>query len=119
MTRTTRTYAELEISRAAYEEIAKKLRAAGYDHVFLPSSPQPDAHETIDMHGIALVCAPEKTAPPIDPQLLDDTRKLLGKKPYNHPSNFCWNDNYFAKSLTDRWGERACEAARKAVEAET
>lgn len=47
--RQTHTYAELEVSAAAYDEIAGKLRAAGYDHAF---------HDgTIDMHGIGLTRA--------------------------------------------------------------
>jgi hypothetical protein len=44
----THTYALLEVSKAAFDEIAAKLRAAGYDHAFR------DAGE-IDMHGLALV----------------------------------------------------------------
>lgn len=45
--RVTHTYAILDLSPAAYDEIAEKLRAAGYDHSF---------HEDniIDMHGIAV-----------------------------------------------------------------
>ena len=43
----THTYALLEVSAAAYEEIAKKLREAGYDHAF-------NAEGEIDMHGIGL-----------------------------------------------------------------
>lgn len=41
------TYATLEVSADAYDEIRKKLEAAGYRHAF---------HEDglIDMHGIAL-----------------------------------------------------------------
>jgi hypothetical protein len=47
--RTTYTYAELEVSAAAYDEIAGKLRAADYGHAF---------HDgTIDMHGIGLTRA--------------------------------------------------------------
>jgi hypothetical protein len=46
----TYTYAILEISRAAYEEIAAKLKAAGYQHAFH----QEDGETVIDMHGIAL-----------------------------------------------------------------
>lgn len=45
--RTTRTNAVLEVSSTTYEEIATKLREAGYDHAF-----DRDGH--IDMHGIAL-----------------------------------------------------------------
>ena len=52
--RVTHTYATLEISKAAYDEIAEKLRAAEYDHAFDGG--------LIDMHGIALECADE-TAP--------------------------------------------------------
>lgn len=47
--RQTHTYAALEISKAAWEEIARKLRAAGYDHAF-------DLQErAIDMSGIGVV----------------------------------------------------------------
>lgn len=46
----TRTFATLVVSKQTFEEIASKLREAGYDHVFLPS------HDTIgiDMNGIVL-----------------------------------------------------------------
>lgn len=44
----THTYVILEVSKPCYEEIAKKLREAGYDHVF-------ESDGTIDMHGIALM----------------------------------------------------------------
>ena len=50
----THTYAVLEVSQAAYDEIAAKLREVGYDHVF---------HEergdgvVIDMHGVGLTRA--------------------------------------------------------------
>lgn len=47
----TRTYALLEISFAAYQEIAKKLKDAGYDHAFMKNG-------HIDMHGIAVSSAP-------------------------------------------------------------
>jgi CDGSH-type Zn-finger protein len=47
----THTYATLEVSALAYDEIAAKLRAAGYDHAF-------DTDEgAIDMQGIGLVRA--------------------------------------------------------------
>jgi glucosamine 6-phosphate synthetase-like amidotransferase/phosphosugar isomerase protein len=44
----THTYALLPVSPAVYEEIARKLREAGYSHAF-------NAEGEIDMHGIALV----------------------------------------------------------------
>lgn len=50
----TYTYALLEVSQTAYDEIAAKLRAAGYDHAF-------GAEGEMDMHGIALNVA--KPAP--------------------------------------------------------
>lgn len=46
----TYTYAILEISRAAYEEIRAKLEAAGYQHAFHKDDGEP----VIDMHGIAV-----------------------------------------------------------------
>lgn len=50
MTRQTHTHANLEVSQAVYDEIAGKLRAAGYDDAF-------GRNGEIDMHGIALVVA--------------------------------------------------------------
>lgn len=60
--RQTRTYATLEVSKVAYDEIAAKLRCAGYDHVFMDSG-------AIDMHGLALInyVAPDGGIRPIDP----------------------------------------------------
>lgn len=52
----THTYALLEVSNAAYEEIAAKLRAADYHHAFNEGA--------IDMHGIALVRAEPTTGEP-------------------------------------------------------
>lgn len=46
--RSTHTFAELAISKAAYDEIASKLREAEYNHVFMEGG-------VIDMHGIGLV----------------------------------------------------------------
>jgi hypothetical protein len=43
----TYTYALLEVSAAAYDEIAAKLREAGYGQAF-------NSDGEIDMHGIAL-----------------------------------------------------------------
>jgi hypothetical protein len=43
----THTVAVLELSKAAYDEIAEKLLAAEYDHVF-------DADGLIDMTGIGV-----------------------------------------------------------------
>lgn len=47
----THTFAKLEVTAAAYDEIAGKLREAGYDHVFID--------DAIDMHGIGLTRMPE------------------------------------------------------------
>jgi hypothetical protein len=49
--RSTYTYAELAVSQATYDEIAQKLRAAGYDQAFHTY----DNRTIIDMHGIGLV----------------------------------------------------------------
>jgi hypothetical protein len=51
MTRTTHTYAVLEVSPEAYAEIKRGLLAAGYDHAITKDGREA---ETIDMHGIAL-----------------------------------------------------------------
>lgn len=49
----THTYAGLEVSAATYDEIAAKLRAAGYDHAF--------DGDVIDMNGIGLIRAETTT----------------------------------------------------------
>lgn len=53
--RATRTYALLAVSPAAYDEIGKALRAAGYDHAFH----EEERGTCIDMHGIALISNPQ------------------------------------------------------------
>jgi hypothetical protein len=50
MTRTTHTFAILEISPVAYIEIRRALVAAGYTHAILGEQEA----EVIDMHGIAV-----------------------------------------------------------------
>jgi hypothetical protein len=50
----TSTYVLLELSEAAYLEISEKLRAAGYDHVFL-DNPDTPGYPRIVMTGIAVV----------------------------------------------------------------
>lgn len=60
--RYTYTYAILDLSPAAYDEIAAKLRAAAYDHAF---HDQPDHGTVIDMHGIAV----DRGTEPVDPEV--------------------------------------------------
>ncbi len=55
--KSTRTYALLEVSPAAYAEIRAKLMAAGYEHAFHVD----ERGEAIDMHGIALSADKEST----------------------------------------------------------
>jgi len=70
----THTYAVLEVSAAAYDEIAEKLREADYGHAF-------DEEEgAIDMHGIGLTREqPQMVAgialPPLD--LSDGVQDIL------------------------------------------
>lgn len=51
--RQTHTFATLEISGAAYDEIRAKLVDAGYQHAFID--------DAIDMSGIGLVRIPVET----------------------------------------------------------
>lgn len=44
----TYTYVTMELSQSAYDEIAAKMRKAGYDHAF-------GCGGEIDMHGIAVL----------------------------------------------------------------
>ena len=50
----TYTYVILEISQAAYDEIANKLKEAGYSEGFQHN----DGRRVIDMHGIAIAVTP-------------------------------------------------------------
>ncbi len=71
----TYTYAVLEVSKAAYDEIAAGLKEAGYGHAFHSDSGGP----VIDMHGIALSAKsePEPTLKP-DPYLAGITERNRG-----------------------------------------
>ncbi len=53
MPKTTHTLAELELSQFAYDEIARKLREAGYEHAFGIGNDE----GLIDMSGIGVVRA--------------------------------------------------------------
>lgn len=50
--RSTHTYAILEVSQEAYDEIHAKLKAAGYQHAFMDGN-------VIDMAGIGISADPE------------------------------------------------------------
>lgn len=51
----THTFATLEVSAAAYDEIMLKLRDAGYEHAILSWAADHGRKDVIDMHGIGLV----------------------------------------------------------------
>lgn len=57
----THTYAILEISVEAYNEIRDKLKNAGYQHAFHEES---RGEFVIDMHGIALKATAAKQVKP-------------------------------------------------------
>lgn len=52
----THTYAVLDISKEAYQEIRRLLEEAGYSHAFHKDDERP---EVIDMHGIAIAAKPD------------------------------------------------------------
>lgn len=61
MSRTvTNTVATLDLTERTYREIEKKLRAAGYDHLFMQCA---DGSAAIDMTGIAIAIAPPPARP--------------------------------------------------------
>lgn len=68
--RVTHTVAEMELSATAYNEIAEKLREAGYDHVF-------DENGMIDMHGIGLIRSP---GPPQGEELFERVSYVMNEK---------------------------------------
>ena len=64
----THTYAILDVSQATYDEIADKLRDAGYREAFIE---QRDGRVAINMHGIAI--AAEQFHGPVQPPPLPFT----------------------------------------------
>lgn len=60
MIKSTHTYAILEISQAAYNEIKSLLEKAGYDHVFHEDT---EFGIVMDMHGIALGAVKDSVEP--------------------------------------------------------
>jgi hypothetical protein len=56
--KSTHTYAILELSKLAFEEIKKKLEEAGYQDQINDEASSSEYPCIIDMHGIAV--APEK-----------------------------------------------------------
>jgi hypothetical protein len=67
--KTTHTYALLEISAPAFNEIAQKLKAAGYNQAFTGKA-------ELDMHGIGI--APDPNIKPGDDYL--EARSLLSAR---------------------------------------
>lgn len=57
MTRTTHTYAVLEVSREAFDDIATRLRKAGHHQAF--------HDDRIDMHGLAITVVPLEADGPL------------------------------------------------------
>jgi hypothetical protein len=57
--RQSHTFAILELSEAAYNEIRLKLHRAGYEHAFI----QQDSRPVIDMHGIAVALENKEDSP--------------------------------------------------------
>lgn len=55
----THTVTTLEVTERTYQEIADKLRAAGYEYVFMHLS----SGAAIDMTGIAIAPAPAPIGP--------------------------------------------------------
>jgi hypothetical protein len=70
MSRSTHTFVVLGLSHAAFDEISRKLKDAGYHHAFGES----DGREVIDMQGIAVACDPAPPLPGTSAQM-PETRK--------------------------------------------
>lgn len=51
----------------------------------------------------------------IPKQLIEELKTLNGLPPHNTPSNICWNDGYFAKSIERRYDKDMIHAAYELV----
>lgn len=80
MSGATHTYVMMDISAAAFEEIKRKLLAAGYDHAIIPSFREDK--EALDMHGIGLQIEEQR---PIAEGYLEVGRDERGQVVVNHP----------------------------------
>ena len=69
----THTYALLEVSNAAYQEIKRKLVDAGYSHAI-------HSDGEIDMHGIALIIDKSKPPKPRPPHLIQYREGTIPKR---------------------------------------
>lgn len=72
----TYTYAVLEVSSSAFDEIHAKLEAAGYAHAFHEDK---EHGVVIDMHGIGLAKSPPASDP--IPGIIGDIAAELGFDP--------------------------------------
>lgn len=77
----THTYAILDVSRPVFEEIAAKLRAAGYHHAF--------DRDVIDLHGIAI-------------RVDEQAQALAGMPPLGTPEFDIWWAGFSAGLLEAR-----------------
>lgn len=82
MLRSTHTYAVLEISQAAWDEIAGKLRAAGYNHVFDKD------RKVIDGNGIGFAAAAEASYAPGDFDRAVDLLRRLSTPGESHQARY-------------------------------
>jgi hypothetical protein len=72
--RSTHTYVVLPLSKAAYEEIAKKLLEAEYGQAFMDNG-------DIDMHGIAVSTEqPLPACRPVRPEPVDRMEKGISRR---------------------------------------
>jgi hypothetical protein len=55
--KTRQDYCEISLSRLAYDELAAKMRAAGYAHAIMPDG-------AIDLHGLGVAPPLEQRAAP-------------------------------------------------------
>ena len=50
----------------------------------------------------------------MDNLLLEDQLKMFyGLPPHNTPTNVCWGDNYFAKSISEQWTQKEIADTKK------
>jgi hypothetical protein len=105
-----RTYATLELSQAAYDEIEKKLLEAGYEHLFArgPGS-------AIDMSGLTVV--PEQTMAEKRAIIAADMAKhFVGVGSDDTSPVYCFMCDTLVKERCDR--ENCLHAANERVRAD-
>lgn len=93
------TYAVLQISRAAFDEIRSKFKDAGYEHAFDDAA---EGGPVVNMHGVAVQALHEdptqdRKQPRLEKTAVDGLEKMFGR--------FLVDDTKWLSRWIDKYGK--------------